>query len=126
MKQCCLVFVMQLPCLETGYFICCPWFYKCHKLWRRAIVQTTDCTYDDLTLTNIQISTVVSWIRLMGLIKTDQFPLVDTSLARKELSYIIHRIIKEYTGIYVYHCLPLLGNCTFIQFGEFNIPQVSP
>lgn len=32
--------------------------YQCHKLWSRAIVQTL-CTYDDLTLTNIQISTVV-------------------------------------------------------------------
>ncbi len=42
--------------------------YPCHKLWSRAIVQTT-CTYDDLTLTSTQISTVGSWIRLMGLVK---------------------------------------------------------
>lgn len=26
--------------------------------------------------------------------------------------------------MYVYHCLPLLGNCTFIHFGEFNPPQL--
>lgn len=26
MKQCCLVFLIQLPCLKTCYYICCPWF----------------------------------------------------------------------------------------------------
>lgn len=39
-------------------------YYK----WSRAIVQSA-CTYDDLTLTNIQISTD-SWISLMGLLKS--------------------------------------------------------
>lgn len=54
----------------------------------------------------------------------NQFLLVVSSLARKERTYIIHRIIKEYTGIYVYHCLPLLGNYTFIQIWEFKLSQL--
>lgn len=67
MNQCCSVFVLR-SC-HVFVIVCVALvLYRCHKLWSRAIVQTS-CTYDDLTLTNIQISTVVSWIRLMGLVK---------------------------------------------------------
>lgn len=72
--------------------------YPCYKLWSRAIVQTS-CTYDDLTLTNTQISTVVSWVRLMGLCQTN--PPVVFNLGKNRIDIIPRELLRN---IQVYMC----------------------